>query len=434
MLMGTLVFLGALMLWRIASPLPAALFGTRSFEGKVVSVDRRLDRTLVVVKDKTSSQKIQLALSSDDPSLPGDVLAIEGTVEVPQDFLTDNGRLFGYHDYLQSKGVVGVMSSPTVTTIASRSFSLLRLTTTIRYSIAAAFTRYLSFPFDGIVAGMTVGYQGGIPQAVQDLFRNTGVLHVLVLSGYNITLLAGFLSLLLRGVSFRLRTAITIVAVVLLVLISGAGVAAIRAGIMGSIALLAGLSLKTYRPLRALCVAYVCFFCFSPRTLFVDPGFHLSFLATFFMVALFPKVEKLFSFIPTTRYVDLRELCVLAFTIPLFMLPYTMYFSGLFPLASPLANSLFAIITPFIMIGGMILFALSWMVPWAHVVGRILSLCGSGVMGLLQLSARLPLWNTPAIPWWVVSGVYSIALAVLFRSEISAQLLHWYSVLRRQTS
>jgi competence protein ComEC len=424
------VALGALAVWQAEVVVDPGLYGKRAFDARVVSVDRRLEKTNVVVIDTEFDQKIQLSTTVPTDALPGDRLGVRAEVERAEDFTTDTGRVFGYRAYLESKGIVAVARNAVIGPVMSSSVSLVRIPTKLRYAFADICSRYVSFPFDGVLAGMVVGYQGGLPQSIQDLFRNTGVLHVLVLSGYNITLLAGFLAILLKGLPFRMRSVVTIIAIVLIVLVSGAGVASIRAGIMGGIAVFAGLSIRTYQPVRALTISYLVFFFISPTTLFVDPGFHLSFLATLFMIVVLPKVETLFLYIPKTKHVDLRELIMLAVSAPIFMLPYMMYFSGLFPLSSPLANILFALITPIIMIAGIILIALSWMTPIATFVGVLLSAIGSATLWLLNLCNRLPIWNTPPIAWWSVVLIYAVVLGVLFRRELRESLLQQYKMLR----
>lgn len=432
--LGGMLILGALALWRVDQVVPQELFGKRAFEAKVLSVDRRLERTLIVVREGDYQQKIQGSVLGVSEVLPGDTISMRGEVVVPEDFVTDSGRIFGYQSYLASKGIVGVVNNVQIVLVDRGGFSLSRFATTLRYSAADIFAQHVSFPFDGVLAGMLVGYQGGLPASIQDLFRDTGVLHILVLSGYNITLLAGFLGILLHRVSFRMRSVVTIIAIIVLVLISGAGVASVRAGIMGSIAIFAGLAVRTYQPLRALSIAYIVFFLSSPMMLFVDPGFHLSFLATFFMIIIFPKVENAVTFIPKSAHVDMRELVMLALTIPLFMLPYMMYFAGTFPFASPVANILFALVTPVTMIAGVILIALSWLGPLAALIGTVMSLFGKYLIGLLEVLARLPVWNTPALSWWGVLCIYCIVLWVLFRKEIIEYFLQYYRALRRQTN
>ncbi len=417
LVLGGAMLLGALALWNEEREVSTEIFGNRAFDANVVSVDRRLGRTNLTIRGEDHREKLQIFVYQTIAVLPGDTISVRGVIERPDAFLTDTGRLFDYPAYLAGKGIVGVGRNAQVILQDEGGFSLSRIATIIRFRIADMFARHLSFPIDGVIAGMTVGYQGALPDSIQDLFRNTGVLHVLVLSGYNITLLAGFLGLLLRHLPFRLRTVLIIVSIALLVMISGSGIASVRAGIMGGIAMLAGLSIRTYRPLRALTLAYLFFFFLSPRTIFSDPGFHLSFLATAFMVFGLSKVERFFSFIPKTRGVDVRELLMLAVSLPIFMLPYTMYFSGAFPISSPIANILLALATPLLMVLGIAVLVFSWASPISHILGLLASFLGQAVLWILEGFARLPIWQTPAVPWWAVAGVYSVFFVVLFRRE-----------------
>jgi competence protein ComEC len=417
-LLGSMGVLGALAVRHADRPISRDTFGQRTFTAKILAVDRRLVQANLIVRDKETGKRLSVPLRQRTTFLPGDTLHIHGLVEAPETFTTATGRTFDYPRYLASKGIVGIGKNADAELLQEGRFSLARLAARIRFRIADIFGEYLSFPIDGIIAGMTVGYQGGIPQSVQDLFRDTGVLHVLVLSGYNITMLAGFLGLLLRGLSLRWRTAVSMGAIILLVVVSGSGVASVRAGIMGSIALIAGLSIHRYQPFRALVLTYLLFFFLSPTMIFSDPGFHLSFLATAFMIVVLPKVELLFGWIPQTKVVNVRELLMLAFSAPIFMLPYTMYFSGSFPLASPVANIVLAIVTPICMLAAIAVLGLSWITPLAHALGVALSLLGMVVLRILTISARLPVWNAPAIPWWAVLGVYGGTCGLLFRREL----------------
>jgi competence protein ComEC len=396
-------------------------------------VNRQLEKTSIIVSDKEFGRRIQVG-TTEKGLLPGDTITVRAQVDPPEDFVTQTGRLFGYTDYLASKGIVGLANNAIVVVVKQGGFSLARITTIIRFKIADIFADRIVFPFDGVLAGMIVGYQGGIPSSIQDLFKNTGVLHVLVLSGYNITMLAGFLAILLKGLPMKIRVGITITLIVLLVLVSGSGVASVRAGIMGSIALLGSLSLRTYQPMRALVLSYLLFFFISPGTIFADPGFHLSFLATMFMILILPKVELLFRFIPQTKHIDLRELLMLALSAPIFMLPYTMYFSGNFPLASPVANILMAVVTPVLSIVGILLIALCWLGPVAVFIGTVTSWAGVLILRILTWSSHMPVWNAPflASGWTVL--FYSALIVILFKKEISLYLAQLRSSLLPRTS
>lgn len=435
------VMLGALRMWMI--PLHEVRLGNQAFTGVVKSVDERLDKTLLKVRVDDSDAVVQVTLREKQLLLPGDSVSVRGKVEKPEDFVTDTGRIFDYDQYLFSKGVDAVVGFGQVVKTgdglsaqAGRlSFRQLadRVATRLRSWIAEVLARYITFPVDGIVAGMLVGFQGGIPKYLSDIFRNTGTLHTLVLSGYNITVLAGFLGLVLRRVPFRLRTLMIGVGIVTLVLVSGAGVAAVRAGIMGTLALVASMTLQNYNVLRALFLSALLFFFVSPMTLFVDPGFHLSFLATLFIITLLPILTKKLTWIPVGK-INLRELLILAVGLPIFMLPYMMYFSGLFPLVSPLANIFLVPIIPLLMLGGLGVTVFSFIPFLSSILGIIIGFIGTIAITVLTFFTTLPQWQTPPLPGWCVVFFYVVLYGVLFRKEILTYFVHLRSAFRQQTS
>jgi competence protein ComEC len=330
-------------------PLHDIPLGNQALTGIVKVVDQRLDKTLLTVRIDNNDIDIQATIRDKQNLLPGDKVSLRGKVELPEDFITDTGRAFDYDQFLASRGIEAVISNAQVVNLEKTKISIglriVRIATLVRSFIAEKLSRFIVFPVDGIVSGMLVGFQGGIPKYLSDIFRNTGTLHTLVLSGYNITVLAGFIGLLLRRLPYKIKTLVMLIGIVSLVLVSGAGVAAVRAGIMGSIALVAGMSLHSYDVFRALMLSFIFFFFTSPVTIFVDPGFHLSFLATFYIITFLPMLEEKLSWIPKGK-INLRELLILACGLPIFMLPYFMYFSGLFPLVSPIANIFLVPIIP----------------------------------------------------------------------------------------
>jgi competence protein ComEC len=425
------VMLGALRMWMI--PVHQVSLGNQALIGIVRSVDERLDKTLLAVKINGGDEVVQVSLRDKPLLLPGDSVSVRGVVELPEDFITDTGRTFDYDQYLGSRGIDAVINHGQVVKLEAGKFSLSRIATMIRFWIAGALGSYIIFPVDGIVAGMLVGFQGGIPNYLSDIFRYTGTLHTLVLSGYNITVLAGFLGLVLRRVAFRLRTLMIGVGIATLVLISGAGVAAVRAGIMGCLALFASMTLQNYNVLRALFLSGLLFFFVSPMTIFVDPGFHLSFLATLFIITLLPIIDKKTLWIPKGR-VNLRELLILAIGLPIFMLPYMMYFSGLFPLVSPIANIFLVPIIPVLMLGGLCVTVFSFVPFFATILGVIAGFIGTITIKVLTFFSTLPQWQTPALSGWCVVLFYILLYSILFRKEIVIYLRHLRNSFRQQTN
>ena len=97
---------GALVVWSRQAVVQPEMFGERVVEATVLSINKELDRTSVVVRDELYNKRIQVTVYETLLLLPGDTVSIKGIVERPEDFVTDTGRLFEYKKYLESKGLV----------------------------------------------------------------------------------------------------------------------------------------------------------------------------------------------------------------------------------------------------------------------------------------------------------------------------------------
>lgn len=432
-ILGGAVMLGALRLW--VEDTPDVVYGTQTITAVVKSVDDRFDRRRVIVIEEVTRARLQMTLFTQSTLSPGDRVSIRGRVEPPESFVTDVGRLFDYSAYLKSRRVDALISPVDVVVQGSTgNYGLERMTRNARLWVAETLKSYVTFPIDGVIGGMLIGYQGTIPPYVSDTFRDTGTLHTLVLSGYNITVVAGFIGVLLRRVSLRKKSFGILLGIIALVLVSGSGVAAVRAGIMGIVALLATATLEDYSAWRALLYAALLFFFVNPYTILFDPGFHLSFLATAFIVLILPLLTT--RIVPTVlaRYPGVRETFLLALGLPLFMLPYFMYFSGVFPLVTPIANILIAPCIPVLMFGGALVVAGAILPPLAGVIGVILSFVGNIVLSILSVLADTPQLSLPEISGVGIALVYGVFFAVIFWRTIVRVLVRIHRDLAPQTS
>lgn len=125
---------------------------------------------------------------------------------------------------------------------------LTRMRATLRERIRQAIPHAT---YQGVIVALTVGDQGGIPQAQWQRFAATGVTHLISISGLHITMLAGFSAWFVNGLWRRIP---------LLVGRFSAQRAALIAGVFTALlyCLLAGMAVPTQRTLLMLCVAAVC--------------------------------------------------------------------------------------------------------------------------------------------------------------------------------
>ncbi len=421
-----LFFIGSLRTQLAENKFTARIFPNQSVViGTVKSIDERAESTLFYVRPEGSKMNIIVRSYEKVLALPGDMLQSLGAVELPESFTTDTGRIFNYPNYLKSKNVALVQNAKGVEILKTGNWSISRFFAKLNHDTGDLLVRSVPYPVDGITGGMVLGDRGSIPKTVTDIFQNTGTLHLLVLSGYNITLLVTFLGILLRRIPFYIKILLLAASIISLVFLSGAGIAAIRAGIMGLIVLLGTVSGRQYAALRALGITFVLLLLWNPFLLLYDPGFQLSFLATLCMIVVIPKVEPFFKKIPEKVWIlPLRETFVITVTVSLFMLPFIVYFSGSISLLTIPANFIAAFFVPLITFLGIGVIFLSAVIPFLGVLlGTVLGLFGNILLFILEVAARVPRLTISPFSWGYVALIYSVIFLALFWKEIKRSLL-----------
>lgn len=141
----------------------------------------------------------------------------------------------------------------------------------------------------GLLPGLVVGDTGMLPPDLEADFRITELTHLTAVSGTNITILLGFVLLVLRhgGIRGRLLPIAGAVAVAGFVVVARPEPSVLRAAAMGLVTLLALFSGRPRRGLPALAVAVLTLVLFDP-TLARSYGFALSALATGALLLLAP--------------------------------------------------------------------------------------------------------------------------------------------------
>ena len=90
-----------------------------------------------------------------------------------------------------------------------------------------------------LAAGMLWGGSEGLSRQTKEAYRRVGLLHIVAASGYNVTLVTGWiLSASLIWLSRRWALGVTMIGVVIYMLLAGWQPSIIRAGIMSILAML----------------------------------------------------------------------------------------------------------------------------------------------------------------------------------------------------
>ena len=210
----------------------------------------------------------------------GDRVVVSGWLTLPP-----AGARFSWRDYLARQGIFVTMTARRLGVLArGQGNPLLAAVYALRERAAAVVQRLWPSPESALLAGILLGLEKGIPRAVYDAFRATGTAHIIAISGFNITILAGlFVALFGRLLGKARGTALAALAVVGYTVLVGAGAAVVRAAIMGLLGMAALRAGRRQHAYTTLAVTAAVMTAFNPHIL-GDVGFQLSFAATLGLV------------------------------------------------------------------------------------------------------------------------------------------------------
>ncbi len=142
-------------------------------------------------------------------------------------------------------------------------------------------------PHGALLSAILVGIRSGIPGDLRDDFAASGLIHVVAISGFNITLVAIGVRRLAGVVIGRYGVMLAIVALPLYAVLAGADPGVVRAAVMGVMALLAWVLGRDEDALAGLSAAAAGIVLVDPSAL-IDVGFQLSFAATLGLLLITP--------------------------------------------------------------------------------------------------------------------------------------------------
>ncbi len=220
-----------------------------------------------------------------------------------------------------------------------------------------------------LLSGMLFGVKSELPKEFTKALKNTSTIHIVVVSGQNLSMVAGFV-LALKPYLGRRKTAIVSLGVVVFYsVLTGLGVPTIRAAIMVFLSTIAVLVGREIEGTFVLLLTAALMLIFDPNWL-LSISFQLSFLATLGVITLAPELTKQLKFIPGILKQDLSvAISAQALTWPVIAANFHQ-----FSLAGILVNTLVVWTVPFIMLSGMLAIALSSIVPFLGSIFALLPL------------------------------------------------------------
>lgn len=227
------------------------------------------------------------------------------------------------------------------------------------FGLTSIINRLLPEPHAGLLSGLLFGTKAALSPDFYNALVQSGTIHIIALSGMNISILGRIITSSLTWVIGKRRASfITICAIIWFVWFVGPSATIVRAAIMGGISILALVFGRQYWGLLSwiLAVAIMLLFNFS---WFFDVSFQLSTMATLGII-LFGNSEKKIGENPSSRIKSLvAEDLRLTFAAMVFTIPIVLFHFRRISLVAPIANLL-----------------ISWSIPWLTGLGWITVLVG----------------------------------------------------------
>jgi competence protein ComEC len=312
--------------WRtafVAAPVLVRAVGPTSVEGRIGKLEFRVKGNRVTLDNPRiggigpalTPEKIRIVLTGSQPAMQtGDWIRMRAKLTPPPGPAAPGAFDFQRRLYFSGIGGVGFSyGAATVTSKASDVSSqnpvqatlsnLSRLRSQIGKRVLDGFAAPEQKAPGAVIQALMTGERGAIPEQVLDDFRDSGIAHLLAISGLHIGLVAGIVFVGIRGflalfpslaLAYPIKKWAAIMALVCAfcyALIAGATVPTMRAFLMIGVVLLAVVFERRGLSLRLIAFAACVILLIKPESLF-GASFQLSFAAVTALVAAYEALSE----------------------------------------------------------------------------------------------------------------------------------------------
>ncbi len=319
--------------------------------GKITNLDYT-DEKLRIYLTTENYGKIRVSTTTDNIYNIGDVISGTGGLFEPKPADIPGGFDFARWAYFDNLSATGYINDiKTMYTADSAVYN-------IRNKIKNMANSFLA---DSLV----LGYKNTIPTEQRKVWATNGVAHIWSISGYHTTLIMGWLFImfyfifrlcpkLVRRIPARIPAMICAwFGLIGYVLLSGGGVATLRAFLMATLVMLAFIFGRNVISMRTACIAFLILVLINPYFV-MQAGFQLSFAAIFGILWLWTVINPR---LPTNKILKYIYATILTALIAgIFTCPFIMIHFGALQIYGIIGNLIFLpifsfIIMPIVIIG-----------------------------------------------------------------------------------
>jgi len=350
--------------------------------------DQRSSHVKLILK--TEIGKISVTTNSYPEYFYGDVLKIDGKLQIPEIF-----DEFNYKNYLAKDKIYYVIYYPKIEVLKKNTGNpIFGAILKFKNKITDKIENIMPFPEVSILEGVILGNKQIFSEKIKNDLSITGTSHIVAISGMNIVIISNILMFVLVGLGMWRKQAFwfVLILIFIFILMVGAPASAVRAGIMGAILLYAQKIGRLSNAARIVIFAGAIMLIFNPLLLRYDVGFQLSFLAVLGLIYIKPILDKWIEKIKKQEQINfLLQIITTTIAAQISVLPILVYNFGKISFISPITNILivpfieFFTILGFVFILGLMIFPfLGKILLWPAYLG------GAYILKTIDLFSKIP--------------------------------------------
>lgn len=218
----------------------------------------------------------------------------------------------------------------------------------LRRRFNAGMQNALPEPLASFGMGLLIGQKATLPESVYQSLLMVGLVHIIAVSGYNLTIILRASNKLLSGRSRRLSTLLALALIGIFLLFAGSSASIVRASIVSLLAIGAAYYGRSVKPLVLIMLSGAITAWLNPYYVWSDIGWYLSFLAFFGVLVVAPMVLARLPGKVTNSLlgtVAIESLCAEIMTMP-----YVLFVFGQMSFVGLIANALVVALVPLAML------------------------------------------------------------------------------------
>lgn len=302
----------------------------------------------------------------------GNSIRFVGTIVRPRN--RRNPGEFDYENYLSTKGIAGIINCykfDEFKIVNNNENYYSQFVFKIRKNIDKKIKEIYPEQYADFLKGVLLADRSDIGYEIKSSFVNSGVIHVLAVSGLHVGFISLIIFVLLGRLNIKLRYVLTIFGIIIFLIINGGYPSVFRASIMAILFLISKLTERNTNGFNSLAIAAFIILILNPMEI-LNPGFLLSFSAVLSILIFYPIFKKqIYKWKIGTSVRKIILFASVSLAAQIGTLPFTLYYFNNLSIVSLFANIIVIPLLGIIVAAGIIslLFSLIYL-PVAIIISQ----------------------------------------------------------------